>query len=174
MLAKSRTLDFLPLDTMTSGDTTTHPFVATAATEVEGRFSPDGKWVAYTSYQSGAPQVYLRPFPTGDARYQVSASGGEQPVWARDGRSLYYTGPLGGLLIRARLSLSPAFTVTSRDTLVRGGYNQPPRNGHAVYDVMPDGEHLLFVRQVASSSAPIVAVGWFDEMRAKLAREERK
>ena len=157
-----------------AGDTTTRPFAATPAPENAGRFSPDGRWVAYTVDQSGLSQVYVRPFPAGDGRLQVSADGGEQPVWSHDGRTLYYVSAGGGIIIRARLTLQPSLAVTSRDTIIRGGYSLPARNGHATYDAAPDGEHLLLVRRVASSVQTIVAVGWLDDVRAKLSREEKK
>ena len=156
------------------GDTTTRPFAATTTAEREGRFSPDGRWVAYTVDQSGLPHVYVRPFPVGEGRLEVSADGGEQPVWSRDGRTLYYVGARGGIIIRARLTLQPSLAVTSRDTVIRGGYYVPGRNGHAMYDVDLDGEHLLLIRRVASSVPTIVAVGWLDDVRAKLSREEKK
>ena len=155
-----------------SGDTTSRPFVATPATEAEIRFSPDGKWVAYTSNQSGTYEVYVRPFPTGDSRFQVSAGGGQQPMWSRDGRSVYYLGSGGGELLRAKVVATPSFTVASRDTVIRGNYFTQ-RNGYASYDVAPDGEHLLVVRRVAASTPAIVALGWFSEVRARLAREGR-
>ena len=149
-----------------TGDTTSHPFVATSGTDAEGRFSPDGRWVAYTTNESGISQVFVRPFPTGDARIAVSGGGAEQPVWSPDGRSLYYTVTQGGLLIRAHVALSPAFTVASRDTVLRG-FDFVPRNGHATYDVAADGR-LLLVRR--TSVAPVVAIGWFDQARAGMTR----
>ncbi|MBI3790528.1 MAG: protein kinase, partial [Gemmatimonadetes bacterium] len=120
-------------------DTVTHPFAPSANTDVEARFAPDGKHVAYTSNESGVFHVYVRRFPEGDERVQISADGGVMPVWARDGRTLFYVGVNGGTVIRARLSLANGVSVVSRDTVVRGGYYLPYRNGHPVYDVMPDG-----------------------------------
>ena len=152
-----------------SGDTASRPFVATPGADLEARFSPDGRWVAYQSAEVGLGQVFVRAFPAGDARVQVSANGGEQPVWSPDGHSLYYTGPQGNLLIRATVSLSPTFSVTSRDTVLRGGFEIPPRNGHASYDIAADGR-LLLVRRVSAGTAPVVAIGWFDQVRAGIAR----
>jgi Tol biopolymer transport system component len=152
-----------------SGDTTSHPFVATPAADLEGRFSPDGRWVAYTSAESGLTQVFVRAFPAGDVRVQVSANGGEQPVWSRDGRSLYYANGQGSLLIRANVSLVPTFAVVSRDTVLRRGFEIPPRNGHATYDVAADGR-LLLVRRVSASTPPVLAIGWFDQVRAAIAK----
>ena len=152
-----------------TGDTASRPFVATAGADLEGRFSPDGRWVAYTSVEAGLPQVFVRSFPTGDARVQVSANGGEQPVWSPDGHSLYYVGSQGSFLLRANVSLSPSFAVVSHDTVLRGGFQTPPRNGHATYDVAADGR-LLLVRRVSASTPPVVAIGWFDQVRAGIAK----
>jgi Tol biopolymer transport system component len=156
------------------GDTTTHPFAATPTTESSARFSPDGHWVAFTANQSGQPNVYVRPFPEGEGRLQVSADGGEQPVWSRDGRTVHYVSGRGGVVIRARVTLQPSLAVTSRDTIIRGGFYLAAGNAHAMYDADPDGERLLLVRRVASSAPPIVVVGWLDDVRAKLSREDKK
>jgi Tol biopolymer transport system component len=66
------------------------PFVNTDADEVVGRFSPDGRWVAYASNESGRLEVYVRAFPLADRRWQVSASGGTNPLWRADGRELFF------------------------------------------------------------------------------------
>jgi len=150
-----------------SGDTTSHAFIATPSAELEGRFSPDGKWVSYTSAESAVRQVFVRPFPTSDMRVQVSVNGGEQAVWSADGHSLYYSTAQGGVLIRAKVSLSPTFAVTSRDTVLRGGFDMVPRNGHASYDVAADGR-LLLVRRLSASTPPVVALGWFDHVHGAI------
>src|SRR5690348_4195400 len=73
------------------GDTTPVPLVATGFTEQEPAISPDGRWLAYASNESGANEVYVRPFPaTTAARWQVSTGGGEAPRWSSDGRELYF------------------------------------------------------------------------------------
>jgi Tol biopolymer transport system component len=83
---QSRTdLWILPLD----GSKPT-PFVKTNADEIVGRFSPDGRWVAYASNDSGRLEVYVRTFPLSDARWQVSVNGGSNPMWRADGRELFY------------------------------------------------------------------------------------
>jgi eukaryotic-like serine/threonine-protein kinase len=79
----------LPLE----GDKKPFPFLQTEFDEVQGQFSPDGKWIAYTSNESGARQVYVRSFPTSSDKLQVSTAGGAQPQWRRDGRELFYVSP---------------------------------------------------------------------------------
>ena len=66
------------------------PVVETPANEDEGRFSPDGKWIAYTSDQSGRVEVYVQGYPTPGERIQVSTNGGARPLWRRDGRELFF------------------------------------------------------------------------------------
>jgi eukaryotic-like serine/threonine-protein kinase len=71
-------------------DRTPHPFVQTAFQERDGQFSPDGKWVAYQSNEAGHDEIYLQPFPGPGDRIQVSAGGGQQARWARNGSELFY------------------------------------------------------------------------------------
>jgi hypothetical protein len=84
---------------------TPQPFVETTAEERQGQFSPDARWAAYTSDESGAPEVYVRRFPPTESKWQVSVAGGAQPHWRRDGREIFYLAPDGKLMavdVRAR------------------------------------------------------------------------
>jgi serine/threonine protein kinase/Tol biopolymer transport system component len=76
-----------------SGEQKPFPFLQTEFYEAQGRFSPDGKWIAYTSNESGTWQVYVRSFPASGGKWQVSTAGGAQPQWRRDGRELFYISP---------------------------------------------------------------------------------
>lgn len=71
------------------------PFLQTDAAETQAKVSPDGRWVAYESDESGRPEIYVRAFPSGQGRRQISGSGGVEPVWRRDGAELYYLEGLG-------------------------------------------------------------------------------
>jgi Tol biopolymer transport system component len=82
----STDLWILPL----SGDQKPFPFLQTEFAEVQGRFSPDGRWIAYTSNESGTWQVYVQSFPASGGKWQVSTDGGAQPQWRRDGREIFY------------------------------------------------------------------------------------
>ncbi len=147
-----------------TGDTSSRPFVATPAGEETPRFSPDGRWVVYASDEAGSGlDVYARAFPDGAVAYRISEAGGQQPVWSRDGKSIYYI-PREGLLLRARIGVTSAVTVVSRDTLVRGGFDLPPFRGHANFDVMADGRLVMF-RPMENAQRLVVAHGWFDGMR---------
>ena len=78
-----------------SGGGTPVPFLRTEFSESHGQFSPDGRWVAYVSDQSGQFEVYVRPFPSGAGQVKVSSNGGREPRWRRDGKELFYLEPDG-------------------------------------------------------------------------------
>ncbi len=73
-----------------SGDRQPFPFLQTEFNEQQAQFSPDGKWIIYTSDESGAPEVYVQTFPASEGKWRVSTGGGGQPRWRRDGRELFY------------------------------------------------------------------------------------
>lgn len=80
-------------------DRQTAPLIQTPFIEQNGEVSPDGRWLAYESNESGQFQIYVRPFPDVDAgRWQISPWGGTRPLWARDGRELFYVTPTGTLM----------------------------------------------------------------------------
>ena len=69
----------------------------TTFNELNGEISPDGRWVAYQSNESGQDEIYVRPFPDADrGRWQISTGGGTRPLWARSGKELFYLGPRRG------------------------------------------------------------------------------
>jgi Tol biopolymer transport system component len=146
------------------GDTASRVVAAASdGQQTAARFSPDGRWVAYQSDELGTYQVYVKPFPALDARYQVSLESGNQPVWSRDGRRLFYLE--GTRLISASLTFSPAFAVTSRDTLlnrVEQGFGF-----HANYDVAPESGRFAYVKSADEGAAVIVVHDWKYELRAR-------
>jgi len=72
------------------GDRKPYPYLQTAADEYSGQFSPDGRWMAYVSDESGRPEVWVQSIPPSGAKWQISTLGGNQPRWRRDGRELFY------------------------------------------------------------------------------------
>ena len=157
----------------TEGDSTPVPLVASSFSELNPALSPDGRWLAYTSNESGASEVYVRPFPnTGDGRWQVSNGGGTGPRWSLDGRELYFL-DAGGRLIAAQVARGATFaTASSRPLFDASGLVRDVF--HQSYDVTRDGRFIFISpRQLAADSrAPrIVRVdNWFREVRARLAQ----
>ena len=155
-----------------SGDTTPVPLVAGNFTELHPAVSPDGRWLAYTSNESGINEIYVRAFPgTTGARWQVSNGGGRQPRWAVDGRELFYLDGTGRL-VAAQVRAAPAFEVTGlRPLFDASGFTVD--DFHQSYDVLPGGRGFVFMRLRQSSQAaralPVVQVEhWFVDVRARL------
>jgi serine/threonine-protein kinase len=133
-------------------------------------FSPNGKWVAYSSTETGSDQIYVRPFPGPGPRYPVTVNGGSSPVWSLDGSKLYYrSGVNGARMEEATLVMSPQFTATRR-MLFERPYND--EFWHRNYDLSRDGKHFLVVRNVgAAEQAPTFIVhNWGAEVRARSRR----
>jgi serine/threonine-protein kinase len=153
------------------GDTTPVPLVASEFTELHPSVSPDNRWIAYSSNESGANEVYVRPFPaTSGGRWQVSNGGGTQPRWSPDGRELYYFD--GVRLVAAQVRAAPAFEVTElRPLFDASGFAIDPF--HLSYSVLAGGRGFAFLRARSAQTAapPIVrAEHWFTDLRARSAR----
>ena len=145
------------------GDTTVTPFHASQFSESAMRVSPDGRWMAYASNQSGTWQVYAQPTrDPGGSRVQISADGGDTPVWTRDGRRIFYTS--GQKILVASLATGASLTVTDRKELFEHDVTLLP--GHAGFDVMPDGQHLIFVKPVNGEAPATVVLNWRTELHA--------
>jgi Tol biopolymer transport system component len=149
-----------------SGDTTPHPVAAsTTAIETMPRLSPDGRWIAFTTDESGRNEVVVQPFPGPGGRAQVSVSGGTEPVWSRDGRRLFYRGD--GRLMAATIRPGRSFEVASRDTILTDTYVFAG-NPHANYDIMPDGKTFIFL-EGESTGDMIVVSNWDAVVRRRMA-----
>ncbi len=92
-----------------TGEQRPFPFLQTAFDERQGRFSPDGRWIAYASNESGTWQVYVQSFPASGGKWQVSTNGGSQPQWRRDGRELFYLSPDRKLMAADVKASGPTF-----------------------------------------------------------------
>ena len=126
------------------------------ATEVLGRFSPDGHFIAYNSDESGRAEVYVRSFPDVGSRIQISTGGGRRPVWAPDGKTLYYWE--GSRLTSATLARDPVLRVVSRKPLFDGHYETD-------YDISHDGTRFLMIQTETSGLNLVVIPDWQTELR---------
>jgi len=141
------------------------PLLETAFAESYPAVSPDGRWLAYVSDESGREEVYVRPFPDVDVggRWQVSTGGGTQPLWARGGQELFYRN--GEAVIAVPVQTDPTFTAGNSEVLFEGGYLQA--NGGPNYDVSLDSERFLMIKPLDNASgAPriIVVQNWLEEL----------
>ncbi|MDB4910728.1 MAG: protein kinase, partial [Gemmatimonadetes bacterium] len=150
------------------GDTTLVPLVASPARETTPALSPDGKWLAYSSDESGTFEVYVRPFPDiATARWQVSTAGGSAPLWSHSGKEIFFRNNHGDL-VAAQVRTSPSFTVDSQKSLFAlgqfsfGGPVQP-------YAVAPDDKRFLMLRETVAGESGLLVVNehWFEELKAR-------
>ncbi len=151
------------------GDTTDTPLVATPANEYAPRTSPDGHWLAYTSDESGRPEVYVRPFPGNGPRVQVSTDGGYQAVWSGDSRRIFFRSGLSFVEAEVAASGNTLF-VSARRKLFEGSFfGADPSALSATYDVSPDGRTFLVGRAIGDAVDEIVVwTGWLAELKAQL------
>jgi serine/threonine-protein kinase len=157
------------IGTLRLDDGSVSEFLATAAREHMPTFSPDGKWLAYTSNESGRDEVYVRPFPRTEAAPRlISVNGGLGPVWAPDGLTLYYRGASGELMA-VSTTLTPGFTAARPRALFRYAGLFRPSGTAPAYDIHPDGRRFIMVTEGERSPnerAQIkVVLNWFDELR---------
>jgi Tol biopolymer transport system component len=144
-------------------------WLPTPFTEFGGRFSPDGKWIAFASLQNGQLEVWVRPFPGPGAPVRVSSGGGHDPVWARDGNEIFYTN--GPKLSSARvLSVTPDFRVEAPRVLFEGGFVHDDTDpGIRFLDTARDGRLLMIEAvETAKAASMIVVEHWDQELKRVL------
>ena len=141
------------------------PVVNTSAYEGGPQFSPDGRLIAYASDESGQMQVYVRPFPAPDRRWEVSTEGGTQPMWNRNGKELFYRN--GNRMMAVGVSTGGELVLTQPKELFEQRYvfqNITLAN----YDVSPDGQQFLMVKEEAGSGRLNIVLNWFTELQQRV------
>jgi Tol biopolymer transport system component len=135
-------------------------FLQTPFAEGQGRFSPDGRFVAYVSDESGRPEIYVRDFPQGSRKWQISAEGGTLPRWSRDGKEIFYVER--SKMMAVSVALKPEFTPGRPSMLFEDESLRSPQ-----YDVAPDGKRFVVVERL-DNQPPLsihVAHNWFEDFR---------
>jgi len=141
------------------------PFVSSPAMETQGQFSPDGKWVAYTSDESGSPEVYVRHFPDTGVKTQISTHGGTQGRWRHNGKELFYLG-LDGKLMAVDIKNSLLLEAGTPHALFVTGITGSFLDRFNQYVVTGDGQRFLINRSAEDeNSAPITIVMNWDAVR---------
>jgi serine/threonine-protein kinase len=133
------------------------PLFATPFNEGWAAPSPDNKWVAFTSDQTGRWEVYIHPLSSEGTLTQVSQDGGSEPMWSPDGRELFYRRPSGGRVefMAAAVQLSPEVVITKRTELFDAS-DYEPAQPHANYDVSPDGKSFVMLKRSPSSHIVVI------------------
>jgi len=143
------------------------PWVVSSFWERGASLSPYARWAAYTSNESGQDEIYVRAFPEPKGRLQVSSGGGAEPLWSRDGRTIYYR--RADTLFAAAVQTSPTFSVGQQRTVFTANFN--PSAFHVVtnYDRDPrTGEFVVFTQHEGSTAALVVVLNWFEELKQRM------
>jgi serine/threonine protein kinase len=138
-----------------SGDRKPVPFLQTPFNEYDGQFSPDGRWVAYGSDESGKDEVYVASFPGPGGKWQISTAGGTFPRWRRDGTEIFYLAPDNKLMAAAVNGKGSSYEVGAVKPLFEARALDPTRNRFAV---SADGQRFLMNSAPQTTSAPITVV----------------
>ena len=144
------------------------PLLVTPENETQPAISPDGRWLAYGSNESGQRFVHLRSISGTSGRTVISTGAGSEPQWSRDSRQLFYRS--GGRVLAATIDTSPAVRVIRRDTLFADVYVSEFGTN---YDVTADGAQFLFTKPAAESNHIVVAFGWLNALRERMASAGR-
>lgn len=140
------------------------PFIAAEGNQTFGQFSPDGRWFAYDSSESGTPEVYVTPFPSERSKWLVSRQGGIMPKWRQDGREIFYLSPDHHTVFAAGVT---AGEENLRVTRIERLFTTQAVTGVGYpYDVSADGNRFLFVTGSGETSSPLtLVVNWTAELK---------
>ncbi len=135
------------------------------------QISPDGRWMAYFSWESGVPQIYVVPFSGTGGKWQISTDGGTEPRWSKTGHQLFYVAT-GSTLVAVPYSVDKDSFQPGKPEVVYSGRFEM-RAPFTSYDVAPDGQHFVVFQfaggRAAPTSVPTVVLNWMDEVRRQVA-----
>ncbi len=135
-------------------------------------FSPDGRWLAYVSDESGRREVYVQPYPALDKRWLISNDGGNEPTWRGDGKELFYRN--GHKMMSVSIETEPEFRAGPPQVLFEAEYDLHPFDDRN-YDVTQDGQRFVMIQSegLTDDVEIHVALNWFHELSRKMLEEKR-
>jgi WD40 repeat protein len=167
-----RTLAYIQQTPETNGDLYTlslqgnpqpRAVVKTSGYDGGGQFSPNGQWLAYASNESGQFDVYVRPYPGPDRRVPVSTEGGTHPRWSRNGKELFYRN--GNKMMVVDVSTSSGITLSRPRVLFEQRYAFGAAQTVPNFDISPDGQRFVMVKDDSASGRINVVLNWFEELK---------
>ncbi|HMU61614.1 MAG TPA: protein kinase [Gemmatimonadales bacterium] len=157
-------------------DTVPVPLLTDRFNEEGPALSPDGKWLAYSSNESGRSEIFVRPFPnTAGGRWQISTAGGSSALWSHSGRELFFEAPSGDMMV-APITTGTTFASDAPRRLFPLGSGLIGSSIVPLYATTPDDKRFLMVRLAAVNQAPgagqlVVVDNWFTELQAKMGKK---
>ena len=151
-----------------AGQHNLRPLLQSAFNEWGAVFSPNGRWLAYVSNESGRDEIYVQSFPKLDRKWQISNEGGTEPMWARSGRELFYRD--ADKMMAVAVTTEPAFSPGKPAQLFEGRYEKGLTLGHTNYDVSPDAQRFLMLKAGEQEAAPTqvnVVLNWFEDLKPR-------
>ena len=169
-------LAYMELDSTTNwdiwvlrlSDRKAQPFLRTASYETVPQFSPDGRWLAYVSDESGRFEIYAQPYPGPGGKWQISTEGGTEPVWNPNGRELFYRN--GPKMMAVDITTQSGFSAGKSRMLFEAPYLSLVATIPS-YDVSPDGQRFLMLKANEQSQATTqinIVQNWFEELKQKV------
>jgi serine/threonine-protein kinase len=146
------------------------PLVHSTFNERNGIISPDGRWLAYEANDSGRFEIYVRRYPdVNSGHWQVSTTGGTRPLWARGAQELVYVSSTGAIM-RVGVARGPSWAGTTPTLLVKEGYFTIPNWWGRSYDISPDGQRSLMIKEggpdgAAAPASIIIVQHWVEELK---------
>jgi Tol biopolymer transport system component len=148
------------------GDAAPQTLLDTPFGEGAAMFSPDGRWLAYASNESGRSEIYLQAYPGPGGKVQISTEGGTEPMWNRNRQELFYRA--ANRMMAVDIITQPRFSAGKPKMLFEGQY-EPTLISNANYDVSPDGQRFLMLKpgevEQAAPTQINVVLNWFDELK---------
>jgi len=153
-----------------NGEKRLYPYLSTRNDEYTSSFSPDGKWVAYLSSETGSYQVYVQSFPDKNGKQQVSTKGSSTVVWAPDGKTIYYES--NSIIYGIPITLSNNIIAGKPKEIIRGLSLLSVDSGHT-FDVSSDSKYILTTKPAKGSvnQKLVVVVNWFEEIENRVSQE---
>ncbi len=144
------------------------PMVVSQFTERDPTLSPDGRWMAYSSNETGQDEVYVVPFPnSAAAKWPISTGGGREPLWSHSGREIFYRS--GANMVSVAVQTSPSFSAGKTTVLFPVQSLGGGGGNHRQYDVTPDDKRFIFYRSLGGIAATnlVFVENWFEELKKK-------
>ncbi len=157
------------------GDRGRKPLLHEDAAEIQMKVSPDGRWIAYMSTESGRAEVYVRPFPEVDTgKWQVSTTGGAAPLWSPDGRELFYLGE-GNTVMAIAVETKPTFTLGTPKVLFKSIYVGAATGEGTPWDISADGKRFLMLKEAGATPSAAggpqkinIVLNWTEELKQRV------